>query len=289
MQALINSGNEVNAIHLSFAKQLGFLIRLIDVGAQKIDSSTLDTHGMVVAAFSVVDKANRVRFFEEIFLVANISPEVVFGMPFLTLSGADVDFSGRELRWRTYTTEEALSTTRCVELVDKKEFVAAALDPEHETYVVHVASLNSTPLKSPNVHPSWRPQISGLIAEEAPTKVFDEYLDFADVFSADLASKLPKHTGINNHAIELVDGCQQPPYGPIYSLGPVELETLKAYIEANLVTGSSDYPSHPPELPSYLTGSQTVSSNCASTIEASITLRSRIGTRCHCLGSCWTG
>ncbi len=39
--------------------------------------------------------------------------------------------------------------------------------------------------------------------------------------------------GINNHSNELVDD-QQPPYGPIYSLGPVELETLKAYIENNL-------------------------------------------------------
>lgn len=40
-------------------------------------------------------------------------------------------------------------------------------------------------------------------------------------------------TWINNHAIKLVDG-QQLPYGPIYSLEPLELETLKAYIETNL-------------------------------------------------------
>ena len=53
---------------------------------------------MVVAAFLVVDKANRVRFFEETFLVANVSPEVVFEMPFLTLSSADIDFLGWELR-----------------------------------------------------------------------------------------------------------------------------------------------------------------------------------------------
>ena len=98
VQALIDSGSEVNAIHLSFVKQLGLSIRPTDVGAQKIDGTTLDTHGMVLAAFSVEDKANRVRFFEETFLVANVSPEVVLGMPFLTLSGADVDFSGRELR-----------------------------------------------------------------------------------------------------------------------------------------------------------------------------------------------
>ena len=97
VQALIDSRSEVNTIHLTFAKQLGLPIRPTDVGAQKIDGTTLDTNGMVVAAFSVVDKANRVRFFEETFLVANVSPEVVLGMPFLTLSNADVDFSGRDL------------------------------------------------------------------------------------------------------------------------------------------------------------------------------------------------
>ena len=120
VQALIDSRSEVNAIYPNFAKQLGLPIQSTDVGAQKIDGTTLDTHGMVVAAFSVLDKANRVRFFEETFLVANVSPEVVLGMPFLTLSNADVDFSSRDLRWRTYTTEEALPTTRRVELVGKK-------------------------------------------------------------------------------------------------------------------------------------------------------------------------
>ena len=53
---------------------------------------------MVVVAFSVTDKANRVKFFEKTFLVANVSPKVVLEMLFLTLSGANVDFSGRELR-----------------------------------------------------------------------------------------------------------------------------------------------------------------------------------------------
>ena len=64
-------------------------------------------------------------------------------MPFLTLSDADVDFLNRELRWRIYITKKALPTTRHVELVGKKEFAAAALDPEHETYVVHIGSVSS--------------------------------------------------------------------------------------------------------------------------------------------------
>ena len=202
----------------------------------------LDTYGMIVAAFSVMNKANRVRFFEKTFLVANINPEVVLGMLFLTLSGADVDFSGWELRWRTYTTKEVLPTTRCVELIGKKEFAAAALDPKHETYIIYIAPLSSTPvasLKSTSldVHPSRRPQISSLIAKEVLTKVPVEYSNFVDVFSPDLASELLEHSGINDHAIELVESYQQPSYRPIYSLGPVELETLKAYIETNLTNG----------------------------------------------------
>ena len=108
----------------------------------------------------------------------------------------------------TYTTKNAFSTTRRVELVVKKKFAAAALDLEHETYVVHVGSVSSDALPSfvlLNVHPLRKPQISSLIAEEALTKVSAEYSDFADVFSLDLTSELPKYTSINNHLSNLVD------------------------------------------------------------------------------------
>ena len=38
---------------------------------------------------------------------------------------------------------------------------------------------------------------------------------------------------MNEHTIEVKEG-KQPPFGPIYSLGSVELETLKTYIKTNL-------------------------------------------------------
>ena len=44
---------------------------------------------------------------------------------------------------------------------------------------------------------------------------------------------LPKRIRIKVYAIELEDD-KQPPYGPIYSLGPIELKTLKTYIKINL-------------------------------------------------------
>ncbi len=86
------------------------------------------------------------------------------------------------------------------------------------------------------MHPSRRAQIAHLKADEAHTEVPSEFADFADVFSPKLAAERPEHTGINDHAIELVDNWQ-PPYGSIYSLGPVELEILKAYNKNNLASG----------------------------------------------------
>ena len=55
------------------------------------------------------------------------------------------------------------------------------------------------------VYPSLRPQRTSLIAKEAPTKVPVKYANFADVFSPDLASKLPEHAGVNNHVIKLIN------------------------------------------------------------------------------------
>ena len=100
---------------------------------------------------------------------------------------------------------------------------------------VYVVFLES-PSQENDVHSSHRVQIAALVANEAPISIPTEYSDFANVFSPELASELPEYTGINDHAIKLVDDWQ-PPYGPIYSLGPIELETLKTYIETNLANG----------------------------------------------------
>ena len=61
-------------------------------------------------------------------------------------------------------------------------------------------------------------------------------MDYGNVFSSENVAKLPENTGINENVIELEEG-KQPPFGPIYSLGLVELETLKTYIKTNLANG----------------------------------------------------
>lgn len=148
MGVLIDSGSEVNVMMPVYASTLGLQVRKTDVGAQKIDGSLLEMIGMVIASLSLQDKLGRAWFFQKTFLLADSSMGVVLGMFFLTLNKADFRVAERELEWRSYITVEALPITRKVEIIDKKKFASAALDPEDETFVVHVASFSST------IHPS---------------------------------------------------------------------------------------------------------------------------------------
>ncbi len=116
----------------------------------------------------------------------------------------------------------------------KKKFAAASLDLEYKTFIVHIATLSVD--SSDEMHPSKKVQIAHLKADKASTKVLSKYVNFANVFLSKFAVELSEHSRINNYAIELVDDWQSP-YGSIYSLASVELETLKAYIENNLANG----------------------------------------------------
>ncbi len=114
-EVLLDSESEVNIISQAFAQQLGLKIRKTNVRAQKINSTTLETYGLVVSTFSMSDKDKRERFFEESYLLADVSPDIVLGMLFLTMSNTDIDFQAWDLQWRFYTIGEVLLTTRRVE------------------------------------------------------------------------------------------------------------------------------------------------------------------------------
>ncbi len=47
---------------------------------------------MVVSTFFVTDKDGSKRFFEESFLLADVKPDIVLEMPFLTINNANIDF-----------------------------------------------------------------------------------------------------------------------------------------------------------------------------------------------------
>ena len=155
---------------------------------------------MVVSTFFMSDKEGRERFFEKRFLLADVKPKIVLEMPFLIISNADVDFQARNLRWRSYTTGDVLPTTRQIKLIEKKEFAAVTLDPEHEAFIIHIAAFSID--LGDEVHSLRRAQIAHLKMDKAPFEVPSKYADFADIFFPKLAVELPEHTRINNHTIK---------------------------------------------------------------------------------------
>lgn len=92
----------------------------------------------------------------------------------------------------------------------KKDFATTTFNPKYETFIIHVVSLNfvisfSFTSLDIDIHSFYKSQIANLRAKKALIKISTKYTDIADIFSLDLASKLPKHTEINNYAIKLVN------------------------------------------------------------------------------------
>ncbi len=96
-KALLNLRSDVNIISEAFAQQLDLKIRKTNISTLKIDGTTLETYEMVVSTFSVSDKDGRERLFKESFLLADVRPDIVLGMPFLTMSNTNVDFQAQNL------------------------------------------------------------------------------------------------------------------------------------------------------------------------------------------------
>ena len=85
------------------------------------------------------------------------------------------------------------------------------------------------------IYLSYQAQVALLTNKESRISV--EYFNFSNVFSSESALEIEKYTRINDHSINLLDN-KQTSLGLIYSLGLIELKTLKAYIETNLASGS---------------------------------------------------
>ena len=86
------------------------------------------------------------------------------------------------------------------------------------------------------MHFKKQARIRALLFDKAFIEIPAEYSDYSDIFLAENAAESLENTRINKHAIELEED-KQPLFGPIYSLRPIELKTLKTYIKTNLANG----------------------------------------------------
>ena len=115
------------------------------------------------------------------------------------------------------------------------------LDVDSKMFVVYVAIRKQEEMP---VHFKKQAQVGALLFDKAPIEVLVEYSNYSNVFPIKNAVELSKNIEINEHAIKLEEG-KQPSFGLIYSLGLVELKTLKIYIKINLANNFI----WPPNLP----------------------------------------
>jgi hypothetical protein len=74
-----------------------------------------------------------------------------------------------------------------------------------------------------------------LMATGPERTVLGRYRSYVQVFSEADSESMPSHSP-QDLAIELLDG-KQPPWGPIYNLSEIELDTLRSFLEVQLKCG----------------------------------------------------
>ncbi|EUC60435.1 Transposon Tf2-1 polyprotein, putative [Rhizoctonia solani AG-3 Rhs1AP] len=102
----------------------------------------------------------------------------------------------------------------------------------------------------------WKQDESGINAESWPASIAmnaeakelpPQYNEFSKVFGDDFYSVLPPHREYDI-AIDLEEG-KEPPFGPIYSMTPVESTELKNYLDEHLAKGSIRHSKSPAGAP----------------------------------------
>ena len=81
----------------SYTKKLDFKIEKINIQAQKINSTTLKLLRIVIANFQIKVKADKPKFFQEPFLIADIKFEIILEKLFLKISNMHMLFSKKTL------------------------------------------------------------------------------------------------------------------------------------------------------------------------------------------------
>lgn len=78
------------------------------------------------------------RFIKKIFLLPNISPNIVFKMSFFILNKTNIDFWEKKLWWKLYTTKKYIFIIERIKFEEKKIYIAVALNLKYETLMIYI-------------------------------------------------------------------------------------------------------------------------------------------------------
>lgn len=123
IQALINSGNKINAITKFYTAKLSFKVQLTNISAQKINYYIFKMFEIIIASFEVKDKLKKAQIFQKTLLIANTSMAVILRIHFLIFSNINIWFTKKKLTWRSYTFAKALLITKQIDLLVRKNLL----------------------------------------------------------------------------------------------------------------------------------------------------------------------
>lgn len=113
-------------------------------------------------------------------------------------------------------------------MINQKKLATALLALNKEALIIYILYLRSKIL----IYQASKAQMTSLSAKKV--SIPEKHTDFLDIFSKKSTAVLFNNLDINKECTIDLNSGKQLLYRPIYNLGPVELETFKIYIKANL-------------------------------------------------------
>ena len=122
-----------------------------------------------------------------------------------------MSFGKKILIWRTHTINKVLLTTKQVQIINKKNFVIAALDTNSNTFMIYMVIWEQEEMlmyskKQAQIKAQNGAQVETLLFDKSPTEILMEYFYYSNVFLAKNAVKLLENIRINEYIIKLEEG-----------------------------------------------------------------------------------
>lgn len=228
VSALVDSGADLNAIDLAFAKRMG--ITLIPL-ARPIPLFVADGRSPGAFTHTAQIRARFDRFDETLtFHATHLGPApLILGMPWLQQFDPNISWRHQRITSFPQSANSGPSPAASVPPLDSAEISVAEVSPGQFFRLMQRHRYGSL-LASMKVHGA-----AGAAPSDPLGAVPAEFHDYADVFTDRGTESLPPHRPFD-HRIDLEEG-KHPPFGPIYKLAPVELEALRNYLQENLASG----------------------------------------------------
>jgi hypothetical protein len=226
--AMIDSGATGKFINSQFVKQMSLPVSPFKkpVSLKVVDGRPIGS-GLVLEKVVISLTINE-KYFEKIpFLVTDLGKfDIILGLPWLEKHNPTIDWKQKILKFQSSFCKENCHPSPTPQKSFKKETSMSNRDLNATNSISAEIIFKGKKKEDRSLHPDY------------PKNLLPKhYLEFEDVFSKKTSDRLPKFRGgYLDHKIPLEINTQ-PPFLSLRNQSPLELKTVKDYINENLAKG----------------------------------------------------